>query len=224
MAKRPELLVTNGELAGKTFEVGSGGLRLGRSSSNDIHISDGELSRNHCLFEAIGDDGIRLTDLASANGTILNGNQLGSEPADLKPGDVIEVGATVLKVVGDEPAPVVDLGLGASGAEVGGEGAAAARKRSPLVNVLWAVAVLVALLAIGVVLFAPAPAPEHSPESVQEETPVLEEVWYEKVDASQNGIFRYELAYTPDGQLRTAQGYRRRRTNREPPPDQERGP
>ena len=201
MAKRPELLVTNGELAGKTFEVGSGGLRLGRSSSNDIHISDGELSRNHCLFEAIGDDGIRLTDLASANGTILNGNQLGSEPADLKPGDVIEVGATVLKVVGDEPAPVVDLGLGASGAEVG-EGAAAARKRSPLVNVLWAVAVLVALLAIGVVLFAPAPAPEHSPESVQEETPVLEEVWYEKVDASQNGIFRYELAYTPDGQLK----------------------
>ena len=201
MAKRPELLVTNGELAGKTFEVGSGGLRLGRSSSNDIHISDGELSRNHCLFEAIGDDGIRLTDLASANGTILNGNQLGSEPADLKPGDVIEVGATVLKVVGDEPAPVVDLGLGASGAEVG-DGAGAARKRSPLVNVLWTVAVLVALLAIGVVLFAPAPAPEHSPESVQEETPVLEEAWYEKVDASQNGIFRYELAYTPDGQLK----------------------
>ena len=201
MAKRPELLVTNGELAGKTFEVGPGGLRLGRSSSNDIHISDGELSRNHCLFEAIGDDGIRLTDLASANGTILNGNQLGSEPADLKPGDVIEVGATVLKVVGDEPAPVVDLGLGASGAEVG-DGAAAARKRSPLVNVLWAVAVLVALAAICVVLFAPTPAPEPSPESVQEETPVLEEVWYEKVDASQNGIFRYELAYTPDGQLK----------------------
>ena len=202
MAKRPELLVTNGELAGKTFEVGSGGLRLGRSSSNDIHISDGELSRNHCLFEAIGDDGIRLTDLASANGTMLNGKQLGSEPADLKPGDMIEVGSTVLKVIGDEPAPVVDLGLGASVAEVGGEEAAAARKRSPIVNVLWAVAVLVALAAICVVLFAPTPAPEPSPESVKEEAPVLEEAWYEKVDASQNGIFRYELAYTPDGQLK----------------------
>jgi len=36
---------------------------------------------------------------------------------------------------------------------------------------------------------------------VQEEVPVLEEVWYEKVDATQNGIFRYELAYSPNGQL-----------------------
>ena len=201
MAKRPELLVTNGELAGQTFEVGAGGLRLGRSSSNDIHIADGELSRNHCLFEAVGDEGIRLTDLASANGTILNGNQLGSEPANLKVGDVIEVGSTVLKVVGDGPAPVVDLGLGASDAEEG-EVAPAAKKRPPMVNALWAVAVLAAILAIGAVLFMPAPTPEPSPESVQEDAPVLEEAWYEKVDASQNGIFRYELAYSPDGQLK----------------------
>ena len=199
MSKRPELLVTNGELAGKTFAVGAGGLRLGRSSSNDIHISDGELSRNHCLFEAVGDDGIRLTDLASANGTILNGVQLGSEPAEIKPGDVIEVGSTVIKVVGDEPAPVVDLGLGAPA-----EGAAppADKRRSPLVNVLWVVAVLVFVAAICVFLFAPTPAPEPSPEVVAEDTPVLEEAWYEKVDASQNGIFRYELVYTTDGQLK----------------------
>ena len=198
MSKRPELLVTNGELAGKTFAVGAGGLRLGRSSSNDIHISDEELSRNHCLFEAVGDDGIRLTDLASANGTILNGTQLGSEPADIKPGDVIEVGSTVIKVVGDGPAPVVDLGLGSTA-----DGAAApAKRRSPLANALWAVAVLAAAAAICVFLFAPVPAPEPSPEAVAEDEPVLEEAWYEKVDASQNGIFRYELAYTPDGQLK----------------------
>ena len=199
MSKRPELLVTNGELAGKTFAVGAGGLRLGRSSSNDIHISDGELSRNHCLFEAVGDDGIRLTDLASANGTILNGVQLGSEPADIKPGDVIEVGSTVIKVVGDEPAPVVDLGLGSP---ADGAAPSANKRRSPLANVLWAVAVLVAAAAICLVLFAPAPAPEPSPEVVAEDTPVLEEAWYEKVDASQNGIFRYELVYTSDGQLK----------------------
>lgn len=202
MAKRPQLLVTNGELAGQTFAVGPGGLRLGRSSSNDIHISDGELSRNHCLFEAVGEDGVRLTDLASANGTIVNGRLLGSEPADLNPGDLIEVGSTVLKVVGDDQDLVVDLGLGASSGAEPAEGAAEARKRSPLMNVLWVVAVLVGLLAIGVVLFAPSPAPEPAPESVKDETPELEEAWYERVDASQNGIFRYELAYTPDGQLR----------------------
>ena len=202
MAKRPQLLVTNGELAGQTFAVGPGGLRLGRSSSNDIHISDGELSRNHCLFEAVGEDGMRLTDLASANGTIVNGRLLGSEPADLKPGDLIEVGSTVIKVVGDDQDLVVDLGLGASSDAESAEGAVEARRRSPLVNVLWGVAALVMLLAIGVVLFAPSPAPEPAPESVKDETPVLEEAWYERVDASQNGIFRYELAYTPDGRLR----------------------
>ena len=202
MGKRPDLLVTNGELAGKTFSVGAGGLRLGRSSSNDIHIADGELSRNHCLFEAVGDDVVRLTDLASANGTILNGSILGSEPVDLKAGDVINVGSTVIKVVADAAAPVVDLGLGAPAAEGAGGGAAAEpKRRSRLVNVLWGVAVLVVASAIAVVLLAPAPAPEAAPAEVQEDAPALEEAWYEKVDATQDGIFRYELAYSPDGRL-----------------------
>ena len=202
MAKRPELLVTNGELAGRTFAVGDGGLRLGRSSSNDIHIQDGELSRNHCLFEPVGADGIRVTDLASANGTIVNGRQLGGDPVDLKGGDVIEVGATIIKVVGDEPSPVVDLGLGANAADGGGASPnEAPRRRSPLANVLWGVAVLVVLAAIGVVLWVPTPVPEQSPEKVPEEEPVLKEAWYEKVDATQDGIFRYELAYTPSGNL-----------------------
>ena len=83
MAKRPEIEITSGALSGKRFAVPQEGLRLGRSSSNDIHIPDEELSRNHCLFEAVGEDGIRLTDLASANGTLLNGSPLGNDPADL---------------------------------------------------------------------------------------------------------------------------------------------
>ena len=202
MARRPELKVTNGDLAGQTFAVGSGGLRLGRSSSNDIHVPDGELSRNHCLFEQVGEDGIRVTDLASANGTIVNGQMLGSDPLDLKVGDVIEVGSTVINVVGDGPAAVVDLGLGSGAADGGAPDGDAPRRRSPLANVLWLVAVAMVLAAIGFILFAPASAPEPSPEKVTEETPRLEEVWYERVDATQDGIFRYELAYTPDGQLK----------------------
>ena len=201
MAKRPELLVTNGELAGQTFAVGDGGLRLGRSSSNDIHLQDGELSRNHCLFEPVGEDGIRVTDLASANGTIVNGQMLASDPSDLKVGDVIEVGATVIKVVGDGPSPVVDLGLG-TGASDAATPNEAQRRRSPLANVLWGVAVVAVLAAIGFILFAPTPEPEQAPEVVTDDKPVLEEAWYEKVDATQDGIFRYELAYTPDGQLK----------------------
>lgn len=75
--KRPELMIMNGTLAGQRFEVKDGGLRLGRSSSNDIHVPDEELSRNHCLFETVGESGVRVTDLASANGTLVNGVPLG---------------------------------------------------------------------------------------------------------------------------------------------------
>lgn len=106
MAKRPELLVTTGELAGKRFKVPDGGLRFGRSSSNDVHVADEELSRSHCLFECDGDV-VRVIDLASANGTFVNGEQLGAEARALKPGDVIEAGATAMSVVaeGEEPKP-----------------------------------------------------------------------------------------------------------------------
>ena len=94
------MLITSGPMAGKRFEVGPGGVRLGRSSSNDISIPDEELSRNHCLIEQSGEAGVRITDLASANGTFVNGEQLFSDPRELRAGDSIEVGSTTISVVG----------------------------------------------------------------------------------------------------------------------------
>ena len=165
--KRLELMIMNGgALAGQRFEVKDGGLRLGRSSSNDIHIQDEELSRNHCLFEPVGEAGIRVTDLASANGTLVNGVSLGSEPAELKLGDLIEVGKTVLSVVGDQPSPKsdgVDLGLGETEAP-----AKPVSRRSPLANVLWAVAALVMGVAIYLTLATPQGAEEAAPAAIVE--------------------------------------------------------
>lgn len=102
MAKRLELLVINGPFANRRFKVPPGGLRLGRSSSSDMPIPDEELSRNHCLFEPSGEDAISVTDLASANGTLVNGELIDSAARVLSAGDMIEVGATRLRVVGDE--------------------------------------------------------------------------------------------------------------------------
>ena len=208
MAKRPELEIANGALAGKRFSVPQGGLRLGRSSSNDIHIPDEELSRNHCLFEAVGEDGIRLTDLASANGTTLNGRPLGDAPANLKPGDVIVVGTTVLRVVGEgaptPPAGAVDLGLGEK--TVAASPGARAKRRSPLANILWAVAILVGAAAVYVLLVAP--PGETAAEDVQavpeDEAPAVKEVFYEKVEANQDQIFRYVMTLSPDGVLKVS--------------------
>ena len=198
MSKRPELQIVNGELAGKRFSVTPGGLRLGRSSSNDIHVPDEELSRNHCLFEVQGESGIRVTDLASANGTLLNGKPLGGDPAELKVGDLIEVGQTILRVVGDEPVvkpKPVDLGLNP-------KTAASIRRRSPLSGILWIVAVLAVLGAIYVTMVAPPLVTQPAVQTVQEEEPRLKELYYEKVEADSEGIFRFELTLSPDGIIR----------------------
>ena len=193
----------NGALNGQRFEVKDGGLRLGRSSSNDIHIPDEELSRNHCLFEIVGESGIRVTDLASANGTFVNGAALGGDPVDLKLGDLIEVGKTVISVVGDQPLPKaddVDLGLGTPEKPAGTPG----RRRSPLANILWIVAVLVAAGAIYLMLTTPQSVEEPAPVAIVEENPVIREVCYEKVEATLDGIFRYEMTVSPDGMIRVS--------------------
>lgn len=208
MAKRPDLVVMNGELKGRHFVVGEGSLRLGRSSSNDIHIPDEELSRNHCIFERSGETGIRLTDLASANGTYVNDAILGNDSVELKEGDMIEVGQVRISVGeplgGASSAPTskpVDLGLGTSASAPSARGTPASR-RSPLANILWVVAILVASGAIALILLTPheavAPAKPVSNESV---LPRLLEVSYEKVHADSEGIFRYALRYSSDGGL-----------------------
>ena len=224
MAKRPELLITSGPMSGTRFEVGAGGVRLGRSSSNDVHIPDEELSRNHCLFEQSGEAGIRVTDLASANGTFVNGEQLGSDSRELKGGDTIEVGSTKISVVGDEPpfapraagikvAATVDLGLGAASAEPAQGGVASHKQsktqggcqRTIIANVLWVVAALTVAVAIAVVLCAPrdsekpvAPVVEEKPEQK------LVSLRYEKVEADAARVFSYRMEIDETGMLRVA--------------------
>jgi hypothetical protein len=140
MSNSLHLIVLSGESAGRRYSVaGKKSLKLGRSSSNDIQISDERLSRMHCLFECTDVGEVYVLDLASANGTFVNGEMLDSARKLLKEGDIIEVGETTIKLAGTQepeakaeppgeegPAPspekvrrdspkgkvVVDLGLG----------------------------------------------------------------------------------------------------------------
>ena len=201
MSKRPEIVIEDGPLAGRRFAIKEGGLRLGRSSSNDIPIPDEELSRNHCLFETDGESGISITDLASANGTILNGVALGNSPAMLKEGDVIVVGSTTLRICAPQAAKDVDLGLGEDGGAHGNPSDGVAKKRSPLAGVLWAVAALAVVAAIAVVLTAPTGDEEPTPASPVVKEPELREVRYERVQADSNGIFVYLMTLSQDGVL-----------------------
>jgi RND superfamily putative drug exporter len=88
------LLVTDGPLAGQRVAVRSP-IVLGREGA-DLTIPDPELSRRHAVVRP-GDGGLELEDLASANGTWLNGRAI-VQPTPLRSGDVVALGSTSFRV------------------------------------------------------------------------------------------------------------------------------
>jgi hypothetical protein len=91
-----QLAVSAGVDAGRVYPLGARA-RIGRAAGNEVQINDAMASRAHALIEWRG-SGYALSDLGSANGTLLNGARL-VQPAMLKAGDVIQVGTTQLTLV-----------------------------------------------------------------------------------------------------------------------------
>lgn len=209
----PDIFVAEGELKGSRFAVTAQGVRLGRSSSCEISIQDPALSRNHCLFE-IRDDALWVTDLASANGTFVNGDMLGADSCRLKPGDRVSIGETLL-VVGDadsrpdaaaiapESVPEVDLGLGpASDALASGAARPAVGRRLAV----WGAAAL-AVAGAAILVLSPQPSDDDASraaaatEELPEDDATLRSMSFEKVEADGNGIYRYALSLDAKGVL-----------------------
>lgn len=89
------LTVAQGPDAGASYALGVQA-RVGRSSENEIQISDPQASRYHALIQR-QQDGYVVIDQGSGNGTYVNG-QLISRPTQLALGDVITIGSTQLRV------------------------------------------------------------------------------------------------------------------------------
>lgn len=94
------LTMRSGPAPGKSFPLEQEEIFLGRDLSNDIPISDPEISRRHARF-LMRADGIVIEDLGSTNGTFINGMRV-SAPQVLHPGDVITFGENIVVVF--EPA------------------------------------------------------------------------------------------------------------------------
>ena len=208
MSKQFELLVTEGPLKGRRFAVPDGGLRLGRSSTCEISIPDLALSRTHCLAE-VRDDGLWVTDLASANGTFVNGEQLGPESRCLQSGDRLAAGDSELQVVAsgavaqspapaaETPLPVIDLGLGGDGQQPVEKATARPSGRRFL---LWGAAIVCVVAAAATLLLMPV-GTEQQPDGTElraAEPDRLVSFTFEKVKADAHAVYRYALAY--DGQ------------------------
>lgn len=82
-------------------------LNIGKNPDNDIVITDGAISRRHISVEK-RNDRCFIKDLGSLNGTSVNGKKIGAEERELKDGDEIGIGRTII-TFSLAPARAVDL-------------------------------------------------------------------------------------------------------------------
>jgi len=76
---------------------------IGRDQPGLEGISDDtELSQRHARVTRNESGRLTIEDLGSTNGTFVNGKRV-SSPTELRPGDVVRLGATELEVDGDQP-------------------------------------------------------------------------------------------------------------------------
>ena len=82
-------------MLGKVFDLSKGGVYLIGRAGTEVALEDPKVSRKHAEIGLFGPGAYVLRDLASTNGTLLNGRTV-TDKVKLKHGDVIQVGDTAL--------------------------------------------------------------------------------------------------------------------------------
>lgn len=80
---------------------------IGRLPDNDVVIDDATVSRRHCAIVVHSDLSVELHDVASKNGTTINGHKMGG-PARLKDGDEITLCERRITFVMKSGSPTID--------------------------------------------------------------------------------------------------------------------
>jgi len=84
----------------KTFRIMPGGIKtLGRATGADFIVDAALVSRVHCRLIGLSDGQLELRDLASTNGTFVNGERI--EIRRLINGDRVQVGRVELLALKD---------------------------------------------------------------------------------------------------------------------------
>lgn len=89
------LTVESGPQAGLTYVLGPGNTVSGRGGDCAIFLADVTVSREHARF-SVDANGLSVTDLASTNGTYVNGER--REAGKLNEGDELMIGKFHLRV------------------------------------------------------------------------------------------------------------------------------
>ncbi len=114
-----QLVSLFGPDAGRRWTIGPGRWSIGRSAHNHVVLADGLMSGAHAVLTVGGDLELSIQDLASTNGTFVEGRPLSDGHAGFATNQYIQLGSSVLSVVDisaaelavvqDEPGPDVAL-------------------------------------------------------------------------------------------------------------------
>lgn len=105
---RYRLVMRQGPIPGKVYELEKDVLTIGRDVSNDVVVNDAEVSRTHARLTAQA-DGYMVEDLASTNGVFINGQRI-TTPRLVRPGDMLGLSETVvmrLELVSEAAATII---------------------------------------------------------------------------------------------------------------------
>jgi pSer/pThr/pTyr-binding forkhead associated (FHA) protein len=93
------LFVLKGAGVGSRFLLDATETKIGRDINNEIHLDDITVSRSHALITK--NDGYRIKDLGSLNGTYLNA--IAVRDAQIQSGDEVQIGKFHLTLfIGDK--------------------------------------------------------------------------------------------------------------------------
>ncbi|MFF9813053.1 FHA domain-containing protein [Streptomyces sp. NPDC014006] len=86
-------------------------MRIGRALENELVVSDLQVSRHHAEFHSTPDGRMEIRDLGSHNGTYVNGQPIPKGGSQLLgPTDIVGVGHSTFRIVGDRLEEFVDTG------------------------------------------------------------------------------------------------------------------
>lgn len=213
------LIIAKGDRQGQEFTITAGGMRVGRSESNDLVLDRGTLSQFHCRFFFKSDGSLWVTDFGSTNQTLVNGHSITEQRLDR--GDSVDVGGVIFKVVDDRsPAPASEKserapshtaekppapapqpkadgqsdGDSSPHYDLGFKREPSGGKRSLVLRLGWALATLVLIVLLALVIFKFAGSQGDVQTSAPAPRPDLPlQIDYEKVEGDDSNIFRYAL-------------------------------
>ncbi|MFD5798340.1 FHA domain-containing protein [Streptomyces diastatochromogenes] len=86
-------------------------MRIGRALENELVVSDLQVSRHHAEFHSMPGGRFEIRDLGSHNGTYVNGQPIPKGGSvQLGPNDIVGVGHSTFRIVGDRLEEFVDTG------------------------------------------------------------------------------------------------------------------